>query len=165
MSLMNAPCVITIVPGYVKHDHSDESLAGEGTTTPTNPTGALTPGVGSGSKITLDPDLADADVCVYGADGKLMGTPVPEYLALGHELIHAGRNETGQHSPPKETISFSNGPVPGTVLETDTIDKRDEEVQTIEGAGYNGINENSLRAEHGEPPRSTGTSGTGDYCK
>lgn len=88
-------------------------------------------GAGSSTTVEIDPSCSDTDNKVHDKDGKEISDPI--YIFLGHELIHAKHNQEGRNR--RNLAAKSN-----------KYSNREEEETIATGAG---INENSLRAEHG----------------
>jgi hypothetical protein len=144
------------------------------------PDGTLSPGVGSGSTISLNQQTA-ANQVVLGAEGgttKIIDQP-PD-ITVGHELIHALHNARGENIAPLVSTPILRGLGRGAGLVRDVTGEPEspEELRTITGQSafqqinYGrpdtamsyplgpGISENDLRHDRGLPARTSHWGGT-----
>ncbi|MBE9129621.1 MULTISPECIES: eCIS core domain-containing protein [unclassified Coleofasciculus] len=126
IDLVNASQTVTIRPSTAQIYGGAHAIRG-GAGTLENADG--TPGTGGTTTIEIDPNLGDDDVVVYDAAGNEI--PLPIFITLGHELIHAQHNAAGQNrrNLPASDAAYSNK----------------EEEETI---ATGSLTENDLRNEH-----------------
>lgn len=155
----------------------------EHTTEATDPVAARPPDSavggprGSGSTVTLNPELARNQVGVGGEPGKLQVIRLDPSMTVGHELIHALNNARGTNIAPLLNPAILRGLASGAGLVQDPATgepQSPEELRTISGQSSfttvvrggasgpvrdfgrgAGISENDLRTEAGLPKRAS----------
>ena len=103
-------------------------------------------GVGTDSDITFNP-AGKQDVRVFGEDGKTVYETAPNFIILGHELIHAKDHFDGTLNKTDAIHSYSD--LKGVKL-TETYSKSEFRASGFPGfIGKDGYSENKIRKEHG----------------
>ncbi|WP_277115094.1 M91 family zinc metallopeptidase [Chryseobacterium sp.] len=103
-------------------------------------------GVGTDSDITFNPK-GKQDVRVSGEDGQTMYETAPNFIILGHELIHAKDHFNGKLNKTNAIHDYSD--LKGKKL-TETYPKSEFRASGFSGfLGKDGYSENKIRKEHG----------------
>ena len=148
IDLVFGPHLVVVRPPSAG-DPAHRGHPGQGVTRYVDEVAARTPGDGSGSTITLDPDeIRRVDPAVYGDARMEHVIANPLFVILGHELVHARHLEAGMNRAlecPHDIIDYNS---------------REEEVTIVgDPAHADEPSENSIRAEHHLPAR-VGITGT-----
>ncbi|WP_317047798.1 M91 family zinc metallopeptidase [Chryseobacterium sp. CBTAP 102] len=109
-------------------------------------------GVGTDSDITFNPK-GKQDVRVSGEDGQTMYETAPNFIILGHELIHAKDHFNGTLNKTNAIHDYSD--LKGKKL-TETYPKSEFRASGFSGfLGKDGYSENKIRKEHGLKSRAS----------
>ncbi|HEX2094086.1 MAG TPA: M91 family zinc metallopeptidase [Longimicrobiaceae bacterium] len=123
-------------PDYMPMRDPDPAVASANSTGAASLRPDNTPGPGTGSTVRLRTGLKDSEQMNQDAQGNYI--PAPAFVVYGHELVHALHYKRG--------TKRSDGIPRGSKL---ADYHNQEEYQTIETSGHEGISENLLRREHG----------------
>ena len=135
-----------LIRDLITDEHNVNVRIGESSFAKAENNEAASNGVGTDSDITFNP-VGKQDVRVSGEDGKTMYETAPNFIILGHELIHAKDHFNGMLNKTDAIHSYSD--LKGIRL-TETYPKSEFRASGFPGfVGKDGYSENNIRKEHG----------------